>query len=89
MPEDCKETIFEGVQFLDNSSFVDTHYDRVQEVARQQMKNVQASQKDKWKAYQARYGPQVDEIIQGYTQYDRNLNSYRRSATLQGQKNDA
>ena len=40
VPEDCKETIFEGVQFLDNSSFVDAHYDRVQEVARQQMESL-------------------------------------------------
>ena len=50
---------------------MDAHYDRIQEVARQQMKQVQGSQKEKWKAYQARYGPQVDEIIQGFTQYDR------------------
>jgi len=86
VPEDCKETIFEGVQFLDNSSFVDAHYDRVQEVARQQMKHIQASQKDKWKAYQARYGPQVDEIIQGYTQYDRNLTATEEARRSKGKK---
>ncbi len=87
VPEDCKEIIFEGVQFLDNSSFVAAHYDRIQEVARQQMKQVQGSQKEKWKAYQARYGPQVDEIIQGFTQYDRNDIATDEARRSKGKKN--
>jgi hypothetical protein len=87
VPEDCKETIFEGVQFLDNSSFVDAHYDRIQEVAMQQMKQVQGSQKEKWKAYQARYGPQVDEIIQGCTQYDRTFTATDEARHSKAKKN--
>ena len=66
---------------------MDAHYDRIQEVARQQMKQVQVSQKEKWKAYQARYGPQVDEIIQGWTQYDRPLTATEETRRSKGKKN--
>jgi hypothetical protein len=65
---------------------VDAHYDRIQEVARQQMKQVQGSQKEKWKAYQARYEPQVDEIIQGFTQYDRNFTATYEARRSKGKK---
>jgi hypothetical protein len=72
VPEDCKETIFEGVVCGDYSSYYNAHYDRVSLVARQQMKQVQSgTQHAKWKAYKERYGLQTTEIIEGFTQYDR------------------
>ena len=57
VPEDCKETIFEGATFCDNSAFVDSHYDRVTDIARCQMKSVQSgAQAAKWKAHKDKYG---------------------------------
>jgi hypothetical protein len=71
VPEDCRETIFEGAVFSDNSAFVDAHYDRVNDVARKQMKHVQGgAQTAKWKAYNARYGMQTNQIIEGFTLYE-------------------
>ncbi len=51
------------------------------------MKQVQGSQKEKWKAYQARYGPQVDEIIQGCTQYDRTFTATDEARRSKAKKN--
>ncbi len=71
MPDDCRETIFEGAVFSDNSSFVDANYDRVNDNACKQMKHVQGgSQAAKWKAYNARYGMQTNQIIEGFTLYE-------------------
>ncbi len=65
MPEDCKETIFEGATFSDISTFVDAHYDKVTEMARCQMKQVQSgAQAAKWKAYKECYGMQANQIIE-------------------------
>ncbi len=72
VPEDCKETIFEGVVCSDCSSFTDAHYDKISLLARQQMKQVQPGGRHaKWKAFKERYGQQTVEIIEGFTQYDR------------------
>jgi hypothetical protein len=46
------------------------------------MKQVQGSQKEKWKAYQ-----EVDEIIQGYTQYDRTLTATDEARRSKAKKN--
>lgn len=71
MPEDCKETIFEGAKFSDISTFVDAHYDRVTEMARCQMKQVQSgAQAAKWKAYKECYGMQAQQIIEGFTVFE-------------------
>jgi hypothetical protein len=71
VPDDCRETIFEGAVFSDNSAFVDAHYDRVNDNARKQMKHVQGgAQAAKWKAYNARYGMQTNQIIEGFTLYE-------------------
>jgi hypothetical protein len=71
VPEDCKETIFEGATFSDCSAFVDAHYDRVNDNARKQMKQTQpGAQAAKWKAFNARYGLQTSQIIEGYTVYE-------------------
>ena len=71
VPEDCKETIFEGATFCDNSAFVDSHYDRVTDIARCQMKSVQTgAQAAKWKAYKDKYGMQTNHIIEGFTVYE-------------------
>jgi hypothetical protein len=81
VPEDCRETIFEGVVFSDNSAFVDAHYDRVNDVARKQMKHVQGgAQAGKWKAYNARYGMQTNQIIEGFTLYEGRENVVETSA---------
>jgi hypothetical protein len=86
VPEDCKETIFEGVVCGDSSSFNDAHFDKISLVARQQMKQVQpGTQHAKWKAFKERYGQQTVEIIEGFTQYDRPPlgNSSHRPSTRQ------
>jgi hypothetical protein len=67
VPEDCKETIFEGATFSGCSAFVDAHYDRVNDNARKQMKQTQpGAQAAKWKAFNARYGMQTSQIIEGF-----------------------
>ena len=72
MPDDCRETIFEGVKFGDNSSIVDAHFDRISLNARQQMRTTQSgAQHAKWKAFKDRYGNQCNEIIEGFKEYDR------------------
>ena len=71
MPEDCKETIFEGAKFSDISTFVDAHHDRVTDIARCQMKQVQSgAQAVKWKAYKECYGMQMNQIIEGFTVFE-------------------
>jgi hypothetical protein len=71
VPEDCKETIFEGVVFSDSSAFVDSHYDRVNDTARKQMKQTHTgASAAKWKAYNAKYGMQASQIIEGFTVVD-------------------
>jgi hypothetical protein len=71
VPEDCKETIFEGATFSDCSAFVDAHYDRVNDNARKQMKQTQpGAQAAKWKAFNARYGMQTSQIIEGFILYE-------------------
>jgi hypothetical protein len=73
VPEDCKETIFEGATFSDYSAFVDAHYDRMNDNARKQMKQKQTqpgAQAAKWKAFNARYGMQTSQIIEGFTVYE-------------------
>jgi hypothetical protein len=71
VPSDCLEVIFEGAVFSDCSSFVDAHYDRVNDTARKQMKSVQAgAQTTKWKAHKDRYGMQTAQIIEGFTLYE-------------------
>ena len=76
VPEDCKEVIFEGAQSTDDSSFIGAHYDKISLHARQQLKATQlGTQVPKWKAYKERYGQQLVEIIEGFTQYDRPTNT--------------
>jgi hypothetical protein len=71
VPGDCKDTIFEGATFADNSAFVDAHYDRVTDLARSQMKYTQTgAQAPKWKAHKEHYGPQTSHIIEGFTVYE-------------------
>ncbi len=92
VPEDCRETIFEGAVFSDNSTFVDVHYDRVNDVARKQMKHVQGgAQAAKWKAYNARYGMQTNQIIEGFTLYEGRENVVDTSDgyNTRGKKNTA
>ena len=68
VPADCLEVIFEGAVFSDSSNFVDAHYDRVNDTARKQMKQVQSgAQAPKWKSYKERYGMQLSNIIEGFT----------------------
>jgi hypothetical protein len=71
VPSECLEVIFEGAVFSDCSSFVDAHYDRVNDTARKQMKSVHTgAQTTKWKAHKDRYGMQTAQIIEGFTLYE-------------------
>jgi hypothetical protein len=57
-----------GVVFSDCSAFVDSHCDRVNDNARKQMKHTQpGASAAKWKAYNAKYGMQASQIIEGFT----------------------
>ncbi len=70
-PADCQEVIFEGAVFSGSSSFMNAHYDRVNDTARKKMKPVQpGAQTTKWKAYKDRYGMQTSQIIEGFTLYE-------------------
>ena len=70
VPEDCKEEIFEAAVFRDDSAFVDGHFDKMNETARKQMKQVQTgAQATKWKIYKEKYGMQAAQVIEGFTQY--------------------
>ncbi len=71
VPEDCKENFFEGATFSDCSAFIDAYYDRVNDNARKKMKHTQpGAQAAKWKAFNARYGMQTSQIIEGFTLYE-------------------
>ena len=89
VPEDCKEVIFEGAQSKDDSAFIGAHHDRISLHARQQLKATQLGpQVPKWKAYKERYGNQLVELIEGFTQYDRPTNiREERSAKKMTRKN--
>ncbi len=65
-----KKSIFKAT-FSDNSAFVDSHYDRLTDIARCKMKSVQSgAQAAKWKAYKDKYGMQTNNIIEGFTVFE-------------------
>ncbi len=67
VPDDCREVIFEGAQVTDSSAYINVHYDKVNVLARQQLKPVQnATHNARWKALKERFAAQTAQIIEGF-----------------------
>ena len=67
VPDDCREVIFEGAQVTDSSAYINVHHDRVNVLARQQLKPVQnATHNARWKAIKERFAAQTTQIIEGF-----------------------